>query len=182
MNGLPNIFAKFFPSENNHVYSIRHVNVPENPWSCPPTWLYTPWQRTSEMLLAKNLSRNTLEQHRVMGTWLENKKIILMHWDSTVLHMSIYNHIIAVNITYTCITVVHHGMTDDNFLYDQFSPGRAWGVKSRMCPPYPQRDRKRRLNGAVCRNHRITGGPKGHCHSPENNERIKKLTWKWNKK
>ena len=29
------------------------------------------------------------------------------------------------------------------------------GVKSRMCPPYPQRDRKRRLNGAVCRNHRI---------------------------
>ena len=24
-----------------------------------------------------------------------------------------------------------------------------------MCPPYPQRDRKRRLNGAVCRNHRI---------------------------
>ena len=32
---------------------------------------------------------------------------------------------------------------------------RAWGVKSRMCPPYPQRDRKRRLNGAVCRNHRI---------------------------
>ena len=24
-----------------------------------------------------------------------------------------------------------------------------------MCPPYSQRDRKRRLNGAVCRNHRI---------------------------
>ena len=34
-------------------------------------------------------------------------------------------------------------------------PVRARGVKSRMCPPYPQRDRKRRLNGAVCRNHRI---------------------------
>ena len=32
---------------------------------------------------------------------------------------------------------------------------RAWGVKSRMCPPYPQRDRKRLLNGAVCWNHRI---------------------------
>ena len=29
------------------------------------------------------------------------------------------------------------------------------GVKSRMSPLYPQRDRKRRLNGAVCRNHRI---------------------------
>ena len=40
------------------------------------------------------------------------------------------------------------------------SPVRARGVKSRMCPPYPQRDRKRRLNGAVCRNHRIKkGGP-----------------------
>ena len=36
-----------------------------------------------------------------------------------------------------------------------YAPMRAWGVKSRMCPPYPQRDRKRRLNGAVCRNHRI---------------------------
>ena len=35
------------------------------------------------------------------------------------------------------------------------SPVRARGVKSRMCPPYPQRDRKRRQNGAVCRNHRI---------------------------
>ena len=35
------------------------------------------------------------------------------------------------------------------------NPGEGPGVKSRMCPPYPQRDRKRRLNGAVCRNHRI---------------------------
>ena len=34
-------------------------------------------------------------------------------------------------------------------------PREGTGVKSRMCPPYPQRDRKRRLNGAVCRNHRI---------------------------
>ena len=35
---------------------------------------------------------------------------------------------------------------------------RPWGPGglSRECaPPYPQRDRKRRLNGAVCRNHRI---------------------------
>ena len=29
------------------------------------------------------------------------------------------------------------------------------GVKSRMCPPYSHRNRKRRLIGAVCRNHRI---------------------------
>ena len=28
----------------------------------------------------------------------------------------------------------------------------------------------------------ITRGPKGHCRSPENNERIKKLTSEWNKK
>ena len=35
------------------------------------------------------------------------------------------------------------------------TPVRARGVKSRMCPPYPQRDRKRRQNGAVCGNHRI---------------------------
>ena len=34
-------------------------------------------------------------------------------------------------------------------------PHEGLGVKSRMCPPYPQRDRKRRLNGAVCRNRRI---------------------------
>ena len=39
-------------------------------------------------------------------------------------------------------------------LYDH-SPVSARGVKSRMCPPYPQRDRKRRLFGAVCRNHLI---------------------------
>ena len=34
-------------------------------------------------------------------------------------------------------------------------PREGGGGKSRMCPPYPQRDRKRRLIGAVCRNHRI---------------------------
>ena len=33
-------------------------------------------------------------------------------------------------------------------------PREGPGVMSRMCPPYPQRDRKRRLNGTVCRNHR----------------------------
>ena len=35
-------------------------------------------------------------------------------------------------------------------------PREGPGGLSRECaPPYPQRDRKRRLNGAVCRNHRI---------------------------
>ena len=32
---------------------------------------------------------------------------------------------------------------------------RARGLSRECAPPYPQRDRKRRLNGAVCRNHRI---------------------------
>ena len=55
---------------------------------------------------------------------------------------------------------------------------RAWGVKSRMCPPYPQRDRKRRLNGAVCRNHRIkrvvrVGARTGTLKNPT------KCLWRW---
>ena len=39
--------------------------------------------------------------------------------------------------------------------FEHFFPREDPGGKLRMCPPYPQRDRKRRLNGAVCRNHRI---------------------------
>ena len=48
-----------------------------------------------------------------------------------------------------------------------------------MCPPYPQRDRKRRLNGAVCRNHRIKRfGPRvgvrtGTLKNPT------KCLWRW---
>ena len=34
-------------------------------------------------------------------------------------------------------------------------PVRARGLSRECEPPYPQRDRTRRLNGAVCRNHRI---------------------------
>ena len=30
-------------------------------------------------------------------------------------------------------------------------------INLQCAPPYPQRDRKRRLNGAVCRNHRKKG-------------------------
>ena len=33
-------------------------------------------------------------------------------------------------------------------------PREARGLSRECVPPYPQRDRKRRLNGAVCRNHR----------------------------
>ena len=55
-----------------------------------------------------------------------------------------------------------HGTESDLFLFplENDTPVRARGVKSRMSPPYPQRDRKRRLNGAVCPNHRFQkGGP-----------------------
>ena len=43
--------------------------------------------------------------------------------------------------------------------YTGCPPVRARGVKSRMCPPYPQRDRKRRLNGAVSESPYKKGGP-----------------------
>ena len=42
-----------------------------------------------------------------------------------------------------------------NTLHINSAPVRARGLCRECAPPYPQRDRKRRLNGAVCRNHRI---------------------------
>ena len=56
------------------------------------------------------------------------------------------------------LTGIIHQLDQDlryNFLSIYPREGPGGGVKSRMCPPYPQCDRKRRLNGAVCRNHRI---------------------------
>ena len=54
----------------------------------------------------------------------------------------------------------------DRFLYSHLTPRGTHGdcpregpgVKSRMCPPYPQRDRKRRLNG-VSESPYKKGGP-----------------------
>ena len=37
----------------------------------------------------------------------------------------------------------------------EMPPWGPGGLSRECAPPYPQRDRKRRLNGAVCRNHRI---------------------------
>ena len=54
-------------------------------------------------------------------------------------------------------------------------PTPPWGPGglSRECaPPYPQRDRKRRLNGAVCRNHRV-GARTGTLKNPT------KYLWRW---
>ena len=41
---------------------------------------------------------------------------------------------------------------DSELSYPVVTPG---GLSRECAPPYPQRDRKRRLNGAVCRNRRI---------------------------
>ena len=47
-----------------------------------------------------------------------------------------------------------------------------------MCPPYPQRDRKRRLNGAVCRNHRIKRVVPCRCRTGTLKNPTKCL-WRW---
>ena len=54
-----------------------------------------------------------------------------------------------INTLYVCCAIKHI------YIYPREGPGGGGGVKSRMCPPYPQRDRKRRLNGAVSRYNRI---------------------------
>ena len=60
------------------------------------------------------------------------------------------------------------------FNYLVSAPVRARTVKSRMCPPYPQRDRKRRLNGPVCRKgwSRV-GARTGTLKNPT------KCLWRW---
>ena len=57
-------------------------------------------------------------------------------------------------------------------------PWGPGGVKSRMCPPYPQRDRKRRLNGAMCRNHRIKRVVPCRCRTGTLKNPAKCL-WRW---
>ena len=47
-----------------------------------------------------------------------------------------------------------------------------------MCPPYPQRDRKRRLNGAVCQNHRIKRVVPCWCRTGTLKKPTKCL-WRW---
>ena len=57
-------------------------------------------------------------------------------------------------------------------------PWGPGGLSRECAPPYPQRDRKRRLNGAVCRNHRIKGWSRvgawtGTLKNPA------KCLWRW---
>ena len=57
-------------------------------------------------------------------------------------------------------------------------PWGSGGLSRECAPPYPQRDRKRRLNGAMCRNHRIkrlvrVGARTGTLKNPT------KCLWRW---
>ena len=59
-----------------------------------------------------------------------------------------------------------------------FPPWGPGGLSRECAPPYPQRDCKRRLNGAVCRNHRIKGWSRvgartGTLKNPT------KCLWRW---
>ena len=54
-----------------------------------------------------------------------------------------------------CLSVAKQETTKEWADCKASSPVRARGLSRECAPPYPQRDRKRRLNGAVCRNHRI---------------------------
>ena len=67
-------------------------------------------------------------------------------------HYCTYLRILKLSDSKFCANLQMFNLT----IREVFPP---WGPgnKSRMCPPYPKRDRKRRLNGAVCRNHRIKG-------------------------
>ena len=93
-----------------------------------------------------------------------------------VVRISPYGKLICTFNQHCLIYKISNKLQFNSSLF--FSPMRAWGVKSRMCPPYPQRDRKRRLNGAVCRNHRIKGWSRvgartGTLKNPT------KCLWRW---
>ena len=59
------------------------------------------------------------------------------------IHTQFYSELIAQALKYGIILSL------------PLTPVRARGLSRECAPPYPQRDRIRRLNGAVCRNHRI---------------------------
>ena len=64
------------------------------------------------------------------------------------------------------------------FIHEVSPPWGPGGLSRECAPPYPKRDRKRRLNGAVCRNHRIKGWSRvgariGTLKNPT------KCLWRW---
>ena len=79
---------------------------------------------------------------------------------------------ILESLLYVCGVSFYH------ITHCRLSPHEGLGVKSRMCPPYPQRDRKRRLNGAVCRNHRIKGWSRVGARTGTLKNPMKCL-WRW---
>ena len=56
---------------------------------------------------------------------------------------------------YISLTPIFDPITDLDLITEFYPPWGPGGLSRECAPPYPQRDRKRRLNGAVCRNHRI---------------------------
>ena len=96
-------------------------------------------------------------------------------------------------VLFTCVLIskrikVSFSIQCSNFLcrlpkhlpshYRIFWPWGPGGLSRECAPPYPQRDRKRRLNGAVCRNHRIKGWSRvgartGTLKNPT------KCLWRW---
>ena len=66
-------------------------------------------------------------------------------------------HIQMHNLKFIFTDKYCHCLIKKMFLYSIliFPPWGPGGLSRECAPPYPQRDRKRRLNGAVCRNHRI---------------------------
>ena len=62
---------------------------------------------------------------------------------------NIHNNIYLKMVMRNALTMYVH-----SYVRQDITPVRARGLSRECAPPYPQRDRKRRL-GAVCRNHRI---------------------------
>ena len=60
-----------------------------------------------------------------------------------------------------------------------YRPREGPGVKSRMCPPYPQHDRKRRLNGAVLKSPYKNGGPVSVLGRARYKKNPTKCLWRW---
>ena len=102
--------------------------------------------------------RHLFVPHKRKALCRYNDIIIMMDVIKTKYHLVIRSSYIFIKTFYLVITI-YSGCRYNNILsrykHIRWAPVRARGIKSRMCPPYPQRDRKRRLNGAVCRNHRI---------------------------
>ena len=85
------------------------------------------------------VSRDSFSPWRLASRWAEHSLLLRM----SIYIFDILHVFISCNDFYGLSNLV--GSWSPVFI----APREGPGVKSRMCPPYPQRDRKRRLNGAV---------------------------------